>query len=119
MYTAAMGIPGKFRSIPMWCSIPFRFCRSRSSGITRYFLSIPPHFVDDTLETCYHNVSRFSDKTVFYGCDGARLAPEAFQPMEQYGHYDCMIMDAIFGDDPMKYRVQGSHIYFYHNSLSM
>lgn len=98
---------------------PIPLLREETIGDYTVFPVYSTHFVDDTLETCYHYVIRQGEKTVFYGCDGAWLAPEAFQPMEQYGHYDCMIMDATFGDDPMLYQVQGSHIYFYHNSLSM
>ena len=113
------GYPNKIPDHPNVVFHPIPLLKEESFGEYTIFPVYSTHYVDDTLETCYHYVIKTAEKTVFYGCDGAWLAPEAFQPMEKYGHYDCMIMDATFGDDPMKYRIQGSHIYFYHNSVSM
>ncbi len=76
------------------------------------------HVVEDTSEQCLHFILRRNGKTLFYGPDGAWFRADTWYTLETY-RLDCVILDATFGDDPMKTRFRSSHIWFYHNSASM
>ena len=76
------------------------------------------HDVEDTEEFCLHFILERDGKTLFYGPDGGWFTGGTWYEMELH-HFDCAILDATFGDDPTKTRFNSSHIWFYHNSLSM
>ena len=76
------------------------------------------HLVEDTDETCLHYVVQRGGKTLLYGCDGAWFGCRTWSGFGKY-RYDCIILDATFGDDTSKYRIPSPGILFYHNGLSM
>ena len=79
------------------------------------------HDVEDTDEHCLHFILERDGKTVFYGPDGAWFCARTWSRMTGQ-RYDCVILDATFGDDARRFRKfqpQSRHIWFYHNSLSM
>ncbi len=76
------------------------------------------HVVEDTDETCLHYVLQHGGRTILYGCDGAWFDCKVWCAFGKY-HYDCIILDATFGDDTSKYRIPSPGILFFHNSLSM
>ena len=59
-----------------------------------------------------------SGKTLLYGCDGAWFGCRTWSGFGKY-RYDCIILDATFGDDTSKYRIPDRWILFAHNGLSM
>ncbi|MEA4822607.1 MAG: MBL fold metallo-hydrolase [Clostridiaceae bacterium] len=76
------------------------------------------HVVEDTEENCLHYIIIRDGQTVFYGPDGAWFGGGTWYELEKH-HFDCMILDATFGDDATKFRIPSRHIWFYHNSTSM
>ena len=76
------------------------------------------HLVEDTDETCLHYVLQRGGKTLLYGCDGSWFGCKTWSGFGRY-RYDCIILDATFGDDTSRYRIPSPGILFYHNGLSM
>lgn len=76
------------------------------------------HVVEDTDEFCLHYIIEREGKTLFYGPDGAWFGGGTWYEMEKH-RFDCVILDATFGDDLTKTGFRSRRIWFYHNSASM
>ena len=76
------------------------------------------HVVEDTEETCLHYVLERNGKTLLYATDGAWYTQRTWSDMGRH-FYNCIILDATFGDDTRRYRIPARGILFCHNGLSM
>jgi len=74
--------------------------------------------VEDTKENCLHYIIKTPEKNIFYGCDGAWFPVETWYRLSEV-RYDLMVLDASFGDDPMKLRFKTYGVRFFHNTPEM
>ena len=93
-----------------------RESREVASGTLKALTST--HLVGDTDETCLHYVLQRGGNTLLYATDGAWFTERTFSDMGKFT-YDCIILDATFGDDTSRYRIPDRWILFAHNGLSM
>jgi len=76
------------------------------------------HLVEDTNEKVLHYILVRNGKRLLYATDGAWFTSRTWGILGRYA-YDCVILDATFGDDSRIYRIKSRGIFFYHNNLSM
>lgn len=112
------GYPQKLPRHPNLTFVPVEQGREYLAGGYRVTALRSTHTVEESGEQTLHYLLTDGEKNLFYGCDGAWMLPTTFEAMSAR-RYDCMILDATFGDDAQLYRIPGEKIFFYHNNTTM
>lgn len=112
------GYPNKLPQEPNLRFHALERCRPQELPFGRLTAVLSSHVVEDTEESCLHYILEKDGRTLFYGLDGAWFGAGTWYEMEKH-RYDCVILDATFGDDASVFHIKSRHIWFYHNSASM
>lgn len=76
------------------------------------------HWVEDTTENCLHYILERNGQTLFYGNDGGWFGAQTWAQIRRH-RYDAIVLEATFGDDPMKLPFKSYGVRFFHNTPEM
>jgi len=99
-----------FHALPLYSTLDLPFGRLTSVLST--------HMVENSREFCLHYILERNGKTLFYGNDGGWFGAATWSEIRRH-HYDAVILEATFGDDPMKLPFKSYGVRFFHNTPAM